>query len=36
MTVGRFSVQLRIVGDYMDKFESFDGAKISGPRKATG
>jgi len=36
VTVGRFSVQLKIVGDYLAKFENFDGAKLSGPRKANG
>lgn len=34
-TVGRFSITLKIVGDYMSKYESLDGQKLTGPKKAT-
>ena len=35
VTVGRFSIKLKIVGDYMSKFENMDGGNLTGPKKAT-
>lgn len=34
VTVGRFSIKLKVVGDYMSKFENYDGANLTGPKKA--
>jgi len=28
-------LKLKIVGDYMSKFENYDGANLTGPKKAT-
>jgi hypothetical protein len=35
VTVGRFTVKLKIVGDYMSKFENMDGSNLTGPKKST-
>ena len=35
VTVGRCTVKIKIVGDYMSKFENLDGTKLTGPKKAT-
>ena len=34
MVVGRFTCILKLVGDYMTKFEFFDGKNLTGPKKA--
>ena len=34
VTVGRFTCSLKIVGDYMTKYDFFDGATLTGPKKA--
>ncbi len=34
VTVGRFSCTLKMVGDYMNKYEHFDGTNLTGPKKA--
>ena len=34
VTVGRFTCILKIVGDYMTKYEYFDGTNLTGPKKA--
>lgn len=34
VTVGRFTCILKIVGDYMTKYEFFDGTNLTGPKKA--
>jgi hypothetical protein len=34
VTVGRFTCTLKMVGDYMNKYEYFDGTNLTGPKKA--
>ena len=34
VTVGRFTCILKLVGDYMSKYEFFDGTNLTGPKKA--
>jgi len=34
VVVGRFTCILKLVGDYMTKFEFFDGKNLTGPKKA--
>jgi hypothetical protein len=34
VVVGRFTVILKMVGEYMTKFEFFDGKNLTGPKKA--
>ena len=34
-TVGWFGVTLKVVGDYMSKYENLDGQWLNGPKKAT-
>jgi len=34
VAVGRFTCSLKIVGDYMTKYEYFDGKNLTGPKKA--
>ncbi len=36
VTVGRFTCILKLVGDYMTKYEHFDGTNLTGPKKALG
>lgn len=34
VVVGRFTCTLKMVGDYMTKYEYFDGKNLTGPKKA--
>lgn len=34
VVVGRFTCSLKLVGDYMTKYEYFDGKNLTGPKKA--
>ena len=34
VNVGRFTVLIKLVGDYMTKYDHFDGTNLTGPKKA--